>query len=80
MSGALVSFLTSEAAKEAIGILIANAPQALKTGEQVFAWVGAGIEKVIAEFDGADAPATVADVQALLTTEALQELQIEALK
>lgn len=80
MSGALISILSSEAAKEAIGILIANIPQAITTGEQLFAWVEAGMQKVIDEFDGADAPATVADIKALLTTETLQELQIEALK
>lgn len=74
------TFLTSAAAQMALNLLIANLPQAITTGEQVFAFVTAGMQKVISEFSGSQQPATEDDVKALLSTEALQELQIEALK
>lgn len=71
---------TTAAAQAAIGLLLANLPAVISTGEEVFSFVSAGITHLQAIFEKTAAPVTSADIQAALTKEALQAIQIAALK
>jgi hypothetical protein len=71
---------TSAAAKLAVQLLLANLPQIIASGPEVFAFVKAGIAHLEAIFSKSAKPATEADVVAALTKEALQAIEIAAIK
>lgn len=71
---------TSAAAKLAVQLLLANLPQIIADGPQVFAFVKAGIAHLETIFAGSSKEIVEADVVAALTKEALQAIEIAAIK